>query len=73
MHKAGYIDDYDLEIYNKMRRNCVWDVIPPHLVIYLDAPIDILRQRIKARGLVGDFQNLSCISRESWFSVFLPR
>ena len=52
MHKAGYIDDYDKEIYQKMRRNCRFECLPPHLVIYLDAPVDVLQERIKKRGLV---------------------
>lgn len=65
MHKAGYLSDYDKEIYDKMRRNAREDILKPHLVIYLDAPIDILQQRIKSRGLVRE--------REAFLSVVLKR
>lgn len=51
MQKFGYVSRKDVEIYNEMRSNVLREFLRPHLIIYLDAPVEVLQQRIKQRGV----------------------
>lgn len=40
------------EYYTKYRDNTICEVFAPHLHIYLDAPVNVLRERINKRNKV---------------------
>ncbi len=44
-----HLDDNELFIYQRVFELLARDVAPPDLVIYLQAPTDVLRRRLKAR------------------------
>jgi deoxyguanosine kinase len=44
------LDDNELFIYQRLFDLLVRDVAPPDLVLYLQAPTDVLRRRLRARG-----------------------
>ncbi|XP_037510492.1 NADH dehydrogenase [ubiquinone] 1 alpha subcomplex subunit 10, mitochondrial [Rhipicephalus sanguineus] len=50
MHKFGYISPKALKMYHKCRKYTLFQLLKPHLVIYLDVPSDILLQRIRERN-----------------------
>lgn len=50
MHKFGYISNNAWRMYHKCRHFSLPELLKPHLVIYLDAPTDILLQRIRERN-----------------------
>jgi len=45
------LDDDELELYEQVYENLTFDVPTPDLVIYLQAPIEILINRIQNRGI----------------------
>ena len=45
------LDDDELELYEQVYENLTFDVPTPDLVIYLQAPIEILIDRIQNRGI----------------------
>ncbi|XP_070566890.1 NADH dehydrogenase [ubiquinone] 1 alpha subcomplex subunit 10, mitochondrial-like isoform X2 [Ptychodera flava] len=49
--KEGLIRRQCHEYYNEVKGISIWRIIPPHLVIYLDAPVRVIQQRIKERGI----------------------
>lgn len=50
--QLGYMRPEALQYYtNMLRKNTICDLWKPHLIIYLDAPIPYLRERINARGI----------------------
>lgn len=51
------LDDDEMNIYQQVYDRLTIDVPTPDLVIYLQAPIDILQQRIKQRGIHAE-QNI---------------
>ncbi|CAN7996218.1 unnamed protein product [Ixodes hexagonus] len=51
MHKFGYISKQALKAYNLMKEAALPELLRPHLVIYLDAPTNVLLQRIKERNV----------------------
>jgi len=51
MAKAGYITPKGRDFYYELRRNTIEELQRPHLVIYLDAPVPVVQQRIKERKL----------------------
>uniref|UniRef100_L7M3C0 NADH dehydrogenase [ubiquinone] 1 alpha subcomplex subunit 10, mitochondrial n=1 Tax=Rhipicephalus pulchellus TaxID=72859 RepID=L7M3C0_RHIPC len=50
MHKFGYISSKALKMYHICRKYTLFQLLKPHLVIYLDVPSDILLQRIRERN-----------------------
>ncbi|XP_037935618.1 NADH dehydrogenase [ubiquinone] 1 alpha subcomplex subunit 10, mitochondrial [Teleopsis dalmanni] len=51
MHKHGYLSAGARSVYNEIKENTITELMQPHLVIYLDCPVDVVKQRIKARNL----------------------
>ncbi len=45
------LDDNELFIYQRLYELLVRDIASPDLVIYLQAPVDVLRRRLKARAI----------------------
>jgi deoxyguanosine kinase len=45
------LDEHEFALYDKVYRQLVVDVPTPDLVIYLQAPIDVLQKRIAQRGI----------------------
>lgn len=45
------LDDDELRLYEQVYRQLTLDAPVPDLVVYLQAPVDILRERIAARGI----------------------
>jgi deoxyguanosine kinase len=45
------LDDEELKLYEQVYAQMTLDVPTPDLVIYLQAPVDVLRTRIRARGI----------------------
>ncbi|XP_022079961.1 NADH dehydrogenase [ubiquinone] 1 alpha subcomplex subunit 10, mitochondrial-like [Acanthaster planci] len=50
MFKMGYFRKACYDYYNEIKGISLYRLRPPHLVIYLDAPVDVLQKRIKERG-----------------------
>nr|XP_014089703.1 NADH dehydrogenase [ubiquinone] 1 alpha subcomplex subunit 10, mitochondrial isoform X2 [Bactrocera oleae] len=50
MHKNGYISRGAHSVYYEIRQNTIDELLKPHLVIYLDCPVEAVKQRIKARN-----------------------
>jgi len=48
------LDDDELSLYNKVYEQLIMDAPRPDLVIYLQAPVDILMQRIRQRGKTSE-------------------
>lgn len=48
------LDRDELDLYNKVYEQVVIDAPVPDLVIYLQAPVDILLQRIRKRGIAAE-------------------
>ncbi|XP_077978515.1 NADH dehydrogenase [ubiquinone] 1 alpha subcomplex subunit 10, mitochondrial-like isoform X1 [Glandiceps talaboti] len=48
--KAGLIRNQCYDYYDEIKGISLYRFIPPHLCIYLDAPIDVIQKRIKQRG-----------------------
>lgn len=51
------LDDDEMDIYRQVYDRLTIDAPTPDLVIYLQAPIEILQQRIRQRGIVAE-QNI---------------
>lgn len=50
LYESGYINDRDWKIYQEIYQTAVDLLRPPHLIIYLQASVPSLIQRIKQRG-----------------------
>lgn len=50
MRRMGYITPQFLTYYKDLRDNSVCELVKPHLHIYLDAPLSVIRQRINERN-----------------------
>lgn len=48
------LDDDELSLYNKVYEQLTIDAPRPDLVVYLQAPVDILMQRIRQRGRTAE-------------------
>ncbi|TDG52277.1 hypothetical protein AWZ03_001107 [Drosophila navojoa] len=51
MFRQGYISRGARSVYNDVRQNTIGELLKPHLVIYLDVPVDVVQKQIKARNL----------------------
>lgn len=43
MHKNGYISSGARSVYHEIRNNTIGELMKPHLVIYLDTPVDVVK------------------------------
>ncbi|XP_075155163.1 NADH dehydrogenase (ubiquinone) subunit ND-42 [Haematobia irritans] len=50
MYKHGYVSRGARSVYYELRGNTITELLRPHLVIYLDMPVDVVKQRIKERN-----------------------
>lgn len=50
LKKMGWVSDNFMEHYGEVRKNTVCEIHAPHLHVYLDAPINVLRERINKRN-----------------------
>lgn len=48
------LDEDELKLYEQVYEQLTFDVLVPDLVIYLQAPLDILQQRIQNRGIAHE-------------------
>lgn len=48
------LDDDEFALYEKIYQHAIQETPTPDLVIYLQAPVDILQQRIKKRGIASE-------------------
>jgi len=51
MYKNGYVSKGARGVYHEIRANTIGEILKPHLVIYLDCPVDVVKQRIKSRNI----------------------
>ncbi|XP_069187958.1 NADH dehydrogenase [ubiquinone] 1 alpha subcomplex subunit 10, mitochondrial isoform X2 [Procambarus clarkii] len=51
MAKFGYLSPAAQKLYYECKKMTVPELMRPHLVIYLDVPVDVIQQRIKERNL----------------------
>lgn len=51
MYRHGYVSRGARSVYNEIRQNTIGELLKPHLVIYLDLPVNAVQQQIKARNL----------------------
>lgn len=49
--RMGWLSENFKEYYTKYRDNSICEVFAPHLHIYLDAPVKVLRERINKRNM----------------------
>ena len=49
-----YLDSHELELYNRAWDMQTRDLPRPDLVIYLQAPVDVLKDRIRERGIEAE-------------------
>ncbi|XP_015278507.1 PREDICTED: NADH dehydrogenase [ubiquinone] 1 alpha subcomplex subunit 10, mitochondrial [Gekko japonicus] len=50
MFKQGYIHKRCVEHYGKIKHLSICEVLPPHLVIYIDVPVPEVMKRIEEKG-----------------------
>lgn len=51
MFRQGYVSRGARSVYNDVRQNTIGELLKPHLVIYLDMPVDVVQKQIKARNI----------------------
>ncbi|KAH8407208.1 hypothetical protein KR222_010499 [Zaprionus bogoriensis] len=51
MFRQGYISPGARSVYNEIRQNTIYELLKPHLVIYLDLPVTAVQKAIKARNI----------------------
>lgn len=49
-YKMGWIDKLSRMYMNKIRRQAVQTLLRPNLIIYLDAPVEVVQQKIRERS-----------------------
>lgn len=54
MYNSNYISKGVRSVYYDLRANTIPQLLKPHLVIYLDVPVDTVKQRIKERNIDGE-------------------
>jgi len=50
LYKCGFITPEFYKWYHDLEANSLVELLKPHLTIYLDAPVDFVRERINERG-----------------------
>lgn len=51
MVKSGYVSKQAKSVYYDIRNNVLDELLYPHLVLYLDIPVNVVKERITKRGL----------------------
>lgn len=51
MYKNGYVSKNARKGYLEVRKNTIREILRPHLVIFLDAPVNKIKEKIKSRCL----------------------
>jgi NADH dehydrogenase (ubiquinone) 1 alpha subcomplex subunit 10 len=60
LRAMGWVSANFVRHYNMIRSNSICDLYHPHLTIYLDAPLNVIRQRLsKDNPDVANYRNLS--------------
>jgi len=49
-YNAGWVQPEMREMYYMVMKNCLHEVFRPNLIVYLDAPVDVVQNNIKKRG-----------------------
>lgn len=50
MFSSGYISSAARSVYHEIKNNTITELLRPHLVVYLDAPVNVVKDRIRARN-----------------------
>lgn len=50
MFNSGYISKEARSVYHEIKNNTITELLRPHLVVYLDAPVNVVKDKIKARN-----------------------
>lgn len=53
-HRAGFLKPEMRELYYAVRQNTLCELFRPNLILYLDAPVDVVQRNIKASGNEND-------------------
>ncbi|XP_068155485.1 NADH dehydrogenase [ubiquinone] 1 alpha subcomplex subunit 10, mitochondrial [Drosophila tropicalis] len=64
MFRQGYISRGARSVYNEIRQNTLGELLKPHLVIYLDLPVDAVQKQIKSRNV--DYEVSSKVFSEAY-------
>lgn len=54
MVRANFVSAGAKSVYYDLRKNTIEELFKPHLVVYLDVPVDTVKQRVAARKLDGE-------------------
>lgn len=57
MQRAKYVSPGAKSVYYDLRRNTIEELFKPHLVIYLDVPVETIKERVKARKLPAECES----------------
>ncbi|XP_059823087.1 NADH dehydrogenase [ubiquinone] 1 alpha subcomplex subunit 10, mitochondrial [Hypanus sabinus] len=75
MYKQGYIRKECVNHYNEIKENSISEFLPPHLVVYLDVPVEEVKKRLKQHGKKYE-QNISTAYlqsiEEAYKKSFIP-
>lgn len=53
-HAVGHMDAQEFGLYKELYDTLLDEVAPPHVVLWLDVPVEVCAERIKKRGTVGE-------------------
>jgi len=54
MYKFGFISKAALNYYYDVKKNTIYELLRPHLCIYLDTPVDVIQKKIAERNRPGE-------------------
>ncbi|XP_061419661.1 NADH dehydrogenase [ubiquinone] 1 alpha subcomplex subunit 10, mitochondrial [Lethenteron reissneri] len=58
MHKQGYVRKQCVDYYNELKAISICEFLPPHLVVYIDMPVEEVQARLKQKAKPME-QNIS--------------